>query len=93
MCAAEKVCNNLLLLLCIAVPYTGPLLAKDAWKIQEKEYEESIEAIEICIKMWRKKHDNKRQKEEEAIVIAERKRVRAANKLLGIATPRYRKPK
>ena len=75
------------------MPYTGPLLAKDARKMQEKECEESIKAIEIRIEMRHKKRDNKHQKEEEAIAIAERKRVRAANKLLGIATPRYRKPK
>ena len=43
--------------------------------------------------MQYKRHNNKHQKEEEAITIAKRKRVRAANKLLGIATPRYRKPK
>ena len=91
--AAEKVYNNLLLLSHIAVPYTRPLLAKDAQKIQEKEYKESIKAIEIHVKMQHKRRNNKRQKEAEAIAIAERKRVRAANKLLGIATPRYRKPK
>ena len=61
--------------------------------MREKEYKESIKAIEICIEMRHKKRDNKRQKEEEVIVIAERKQVRAANKLLGIATQRYRKPK
>ena len=61
--------------------------------MREKKYEESIKAIEIRIEMRRKRRDNKRQKEEEAIAIAERKRVRAVNKLLGIAIPRYRKPK
>ena len=91
--AAEKVRNNSSLLSRVTVPHTGPLLAKDARKMREKECEESIEAMEIRIEMRRKKRDNKRQKEEEAIAIAERKRVRAANKLLGIATPRYRKPK
>ena len=54
---------------------------------------EFIEAMEIRIKMRRKRRDNGRQREKEAIVIAERKRVRAANKLLGIVTPRYMKPK
>jgi hypothetical protein len=49
--------------------------------------------MEIRVKMRRKRRDNKRQREEEAIVITERRRVRAANKLLGIATLRYRKPK
>ena len=61
--------------------------------MREKEYKESIKAIEIRVKMRCKRRDNKRQKEEEAIAIAKRKWVRAANKLLGIATPRYRKPK
>ena len=61
--------------------------------MREKEYKKSIKAIEIRIKMQYKRHNNKHQKEEEAIVITKRKRVRAANKLLGIATPRYRKPK
>ena len=42
------------------MPYTGPLLAKDARKIREKECEESIKAMEIRIKMRRKKRDNKR---------------------------------
>jgi hypothetical protein len=51
MCTAKKVYNNLLLLLCIVVPYTRPLLAKNARKIQEKEYKESIKAIKIRIKI------------------------------------------
>ena len=40
----------------------------------EKECEESIEAMEIHVEMRRKRRDNKRQREEEAIAIAERKR-------------------
>ena len=59
----------------------------------EKEYKEYIKAMEIYVKMRRKRRDNKRSREEEAIVIAKRKRVRVINKLLGIATLRYRKPK
>ena len=74
------------------MPYTRPLLTKDVRKMREKECEESIKAIEIHVKMRRKRRDNKRQREEEAIAIAKRKRVRATNKL-GIATPRYMKPK
>ena len=57
----------------VAVPYTKPLLAKDARKMRKKEYKESIEDIEIRIKMQRKKRDNKRQKKEEAIAITKRK--------------------
>ena len=52
-----------------------------------------IEAIEIRIKMRRKKRDNGRQREKEAIVITKKKQVRATNKLLEIATPKYMKPK
>jgi len=47
----EKVYNNSSLLLRVAVPYTGPLLAKNTRKMREKEYEESIEAMEIRVKM------------------------------------------
>ena len=60
MRTVEKVYNNLSLLSRIAVPYTRPLLAKDAQKMQEKEYKESIKAIEIRIEMQRKKRNNKR---------------------------------
>ena len=49
--AVEKVYNNLLLLLCVVVPYIRPLLAKNARKIQEKEYKEFIKAIKIYIKI------------------------------------------
>ena len=56
----EKVYNNSSLLLHIAVPYTGPLLAKDARKMREKKCEESIKAMEIRIEMRCKKCDNKR---------------------------------
>ena len=63
MPVVEKVRNNLSLLSRIAVPYTRPLIAKDAQKIREKEYKESIKAIEIRIEMQYKRRDNKHQKE------------------------------
>ena len=59
----EKVYNNSLLLLRVAVPYTRPLFAKDARKIREKEYKESIKAMEIRIEMQHNRRDNKHQKE------------------------------
>ena len=58
--AAENVRNNLSLLSRVAVPYTRPLLAKDARKMREKECEESIKAMEIRIEMRCKKRNNKR---------------------------------
>ena len=54
---------------------------------------EFIEVIEIRIKMRRKRRDNGHQREKEAMVITKKKQARATNKLLGIATPRYMKPK
>ena len=47
--AAEKVRNNSSLLSRVAVPYTRPLLAKDARKMREKECEESIEACQMLL--------------------------------------------
>ena len=54
---------------------------------------EFIEVIEIRIKMRRKKRDNGRQRGKEVMVITKKKQAKATNKLLGIATPRYIKPK
>ena len=59
MRTAEKIYNNLSLLSRVAVSYTKPLLAKDARKMQEKEYKESIKAIKIRIEMQCKRRDNK----------------------------------
>jgi hypothetical protein len=89
--AAEKLCQDAKYESRIAMQHNGPLLVADVRLMRKQVIEESIEAMEERIEKRHTKRDNKHRKQEERIAIDARKALRAANKALGIKTPRYRK--
>jgi len=73
--------------------HIGPLQADVARRMVAKKAELSLEEEEAKVEARRIKANKKAEKEEEALAIVHRKAVKAANKALGIKTPRYYKPR